>query len=413
MNKKNYLVSILITVTALFCSRFDDVTSVGKEVVRDIDPSLVNFDENFETVSLNKSTVSEKFSIPDLDCSESGVHVESFVAVGSDNGENATGYFEFRLNSDTRQKFIKSKSIKDIFIQFDLDSLSEKVENLNLFLADTLYKYKRSNIATDDTLRCGTLTTDSVSYRASFSLDSLIADSIFSICKDLKPCDTSSDKNQKKSCDSLNQPDILSFLLTNSDSSGVINIFRNARMVINVVQDSTAKKDSVKTLTSSFANYVVHEDKGSIDSLSSLPISSFASRRTAVFKTDLSSLWDIMSDDSGPVQYNEILSAAVRVWGTTIEKETDSLIVEGFISDKLYSSSTELDSLFRYSSVAKGESGDTLLLKSDRFIQKVLSNRPSMVYVYLRVNRFVNGIGIWDKVLWNEPELNVILTTLK
>jgi hypothetical protein len=120
-----------------------------------------------------------------------------------------------------------------------------------------------------------------------------------------------------------------------------------------------------------------------------------------------------MNDDSGPVQYNEILSAAVRVWGTTIEKETDSLIVEGFISDKLYSSSTELDSLFRYSSVAKGESGDTLLLKSDRFIQKVLSNRPSMVYVYLRVNRFVNGIGIWDKVLWNEPELNVILTTLK
>ncbi|MDO5575529.1 MAG: hypothetical protein Q4F84_00500, partial [Fibrobacter sp.] len=187
-------------------------------------------------------------------------------------------------------------------------------------------------------------------------------------------------------------------------------VSRTAKMVFNVVPDSS-EKDSVKTLSSSYANYIVNETFQYGDTFYEQPISSFASKRTAVFETDLTNLWKTMDDVSEPVQYSEILSVAAKLSGKSMREPVDSLRIQAIISDKYFCTIAELDSIFGYSTTVKGNSTE-LLFKSAKYIQKTLSNRPSKVYIYLRANRFENNIGIWDKILWNVPEVKVILTTL-
>lgn len=404
MNKKNYIVSILITVSAIFCSKIDDVTNVGKNLIRDIDPSMVNFEENFKPVAIN---VGENYSLPSGE-GQAAVHEENFVAVGTKDMESSTGYFEFALNSSVRRTFLKSKAIKSIYVQFDLDSITENIKNMNLYRVDTLLKLKRFNLYPSDTLNCGKILTDSSLGQIRFVLDSLTTDSIFSACKNVTYCDTSKDQNTQNGCDTLLPFKTVGFVLFSSDST-ITNVSRNAKMVFDVVPDSL-ENDSVKTLSSSYANYIVYETFQYEDTTFEQPISSFASKRTAVFETDLTNLWKTMDSVSGQIQYNEILSVGVKLSGNSKEEPIDSSRIQAIISDKYICTTSELDSLFEFSTTVRGDS--TLLFQAGRYIQKTLPTRPSKVYIYIRANRFENNIGIWDKILWNVPEVKVILTTL-
>ena len=115
-------VSILLSLIFLLsCSRFDETTSLGKDIIQDIDPLLTDVNQNFKT--LDSMIVLNSFSIPDQNDSYFGIHRAS-ISVGSKDNVSASGFVEFEANTDFLNKF--GMEATDIST-FKVDSISLQV----------------------------------------------------------------------------------------------------------------------------------------------------------------------------------------------------------------------------------------------------------------------------------------------
>jgi hypothetical protein len=158
-----------------------------------------------------------------------------------------------------------------------------------------------------------------------------------------------------------------------------------------------------------------------IDSISKIPVSAFATQRTAVFKLDISNLWKNLDS----IKSAQIISAGFSITPKAYKEVFDSsndeaakkLDVLYYLSDKLYdNNSTFHEQTLRrveksVSVDSTGNPSDTFILRNlEDIIHKLSSSRPSTVYLYLQLT---DKEYRWKEVLWNNPEFKAILTTLE
>ncbi len=401
----------------LFCSRFDDTTSLGKDIIQDIDPSLTDVNGNFK--SLDSMTVLSAFSIPDLKGSNNGIH-RSTISVGTMDNVTASGFVEYTANADILDKF--GIAVTDTST-FKIDSISMQVytykltdeniripEKLNLYLSintDSVFRTPLSRQLQVSSLYLSKDSTskDSTHYYGS-SNDTIIRKSIekfiSSIKTQLKICATDSCKNLLKN--------YLRFYLYSADSGSSVAHLSTAPTIR--IYSRNGLDNIMVSITPSYTNYVAIDNE--TDSTSKIPVSTIATKRTAVFKMDMSNLWKTMES----FKSFRILSAGFTVTPKTYKNIFDSLNVHYHLSDTLYDNTSAFQKQI-LRGVKKMVSIDSTGIPKERFVlrnledifQKLSFSRPSTLYLYLQISS--EKEYRWKEVLWNNPEFNATLTTLE
>ena len=146
-------------------------------------------------------------------------------------------------------------------------------------------------------------------------------------------------------------------------------------------------------------------------------MSSSASGRTAVFEVDISSLWDTM-DSTG---FEEILSAGFLIQPASyknLEGKDSVLSIRHYLSDNLVNDGLILDSLLGKRGInvdttldSSGNIVDTVTLPVEKFLQNLITTRPSTVYFYIELSQVTDMR--WEEVVWNKPRFRAVITTLK
>jgi hypothetical protein len=409
--------SLIALALLLSCSGLEDTTGLGRDIISSTNPSAVNIDQNFRTFSRNESIVTGFFSIPDENGTSFGIH-PGLIAAGSKDGYITSGYTEFTIDKNAGARFELGDEPVSISLTFDtLDYGTVAFKNLKLSLYQCAQdqKFSRSSITPEGKL-IGELAPDStVENRLSVEInDDKLVSEIFSACLALKECyDKCGDnKGCKDTCYDSLEAKTFSFCLYNEDDSSFIRLSQPL-MRITLTRDTSTITDSIKP---SYFNYVAQDEN--IDEQKALPVSSNVSGRTAVFKIDISSLWDTMSTSG----FDEILSAGFNIIPEThinFDKEKDTTFaVRHYISDNLIQDGSELDSLFfsrsfefKIEKDSKGRLKKKLILYADRHLQKYRSKRPSTVFLYLQISK--SSDMSWEKVIWKKPVFNAVLTTIK
>lgn len=360
------------------------------------------------------------FSIPDQNGSDFGIH-RSSISVGMKDNVTASGFVEYKANWDIINKF--GIEITDTAI-FEIDSISLQVytykdtdENAGIPIKLDLYScinadsISRTPLAGQSPITSLYLSKDSTHYYGSYN-DTTILDSIENFISSIKDqlinCPTDSCKNLLKT--------YLRFYLFSDDSNSVAHLSTEPTMKF------FARKglDSIRvSITPSYTNYVATDHN--IDSISKIPVSSFATQRTAVFKLDISNLWKNLE----LFKSFQILSAGFSITPNTYKNiyqdsnddKSQKLNVLYHLSDKLYDNNSEFHGQ-TLRSVEKSVSVDSIGAPTDVFVlrnledifQELSSSRPSTVYLYLQLS---SDEYKWKEVLWNNPEFKAILTTLE
>lgn len=404
----------------LFCSRFDDTTSLGKDIIQDIDPSLTDVNGNFK--SLDSMTVLSAFSIPDLKGSNNGIH-RSTISVGTMDNVTASGFVEYTANADILDKFGIAATDTSAF---KVDSISMQVytykrtgennripKKLNLYFIINADSISRTPLSTQLQVSTLYLSEDSTHY---FSEDSThyygsskdttirkhIEEFISSTKAQLKICATDSCKNLLKN--------YLRFYLYSADSGSSVAHLSTAPTIR--FYSRNGLDNIMVSITPSYTNYVAIDNE--TDSTSKIPVSTIATKRTAVFKMDMSNLWKTMES----FKSFRILSAGFTVTPKTYKNIFDSLNVHYHLSDTLYDNTSAFQKQI-LRGVKKMVSIDSTGIPKERFVlrnledifQKLSFSRPSTLYLYLQISS--EKEYRWKEVLWNNPEFNATLTTLE
>jgi len=402
----------------LFCSRFDETTGLGKDIIHDIDPSLTDVNQNFK--SLDSMIVVSAFSIPDQNGSNFGIH-RSSISVGTKDNVTASGFIEYEFNWDTLNKFgieitdtstFKIDSISlQVYTYKDTSEHAEIAKKLDLYACINADSISRTPLARQFPITSLYLSTDSTLYYGSSNSTTILAaieNFISSTKAQLNICATDSCKDLLKT--------YLRFYLFNDDSNTVAHLSTAPTMKF------FARKgpDSIRvSISPSYTNYVAIDHN--IDSIAKIPVSSFATQRIAVFKLDISNLWKSLDS----FKSFRILSAGFsitpkaykNVYNNSDDETLNKLNVIYYLSDKLYEDNSAFyeQTLRR---VEKSVSTDSTGSPNDKFVlrnledifQKLSSSRPSTVYLYLQLS---GNDYKWKEVLWNNPEFKAILTTLE
>lgn len=402
----------------LFCSRFDETTGLGKDIIQDIDPSLTDVNQNFK--SLDSMIVVSAFSIPDQNGSNFGIH-RSSISVGIKDNVTASGFVEYEVNWDTLNKF--GIEITDTST-LEIDSISLQVytyndtgenagipEKLDLYACIDADSISRTPVARQLPITSLYLSEDSTHYSGSSDNTTILGSVekfVSSIKEQIKICDTDSCKNLHKT--------YLRFYLFSDDSNSVAHLSTSPTMKF------FARKgpDSIRvSISPSYTNYVAIDHD--IDSVSKIPVSTFATQRIAVFKLDISNLWETLESFKSFQILSAGFSIAPKTYKNLYEDSDDETLqklnVLYHLSDKLYdNNSTFHGQILRR--VEKSVSTDSTGTPTDIFVlrnledifHKLSSSRPSTVYLYLQLSGEEHG---WKEVLWNNPEFKAILTTLE
>lgn len=166
MKKHVLYVSAVISVLSIAgCSKFEDTTSVGSDVLNDIDPSFLDNAKNYTPFDLDsRDIVASDFSIPVENDTNFGIHVpsvtnqkprEAYFPIGGKNGEVTTAYYEFETSFDNWNKVNGVDSLKQYFkvystvLQFDTANSGRADCNYNqkvhIFrVKDSTWKYNRN-----------------------------------------------------------------------------------------------------------------------------------------------------------------------------------------------------------------------------------------------------------------------------
>ncbi|MBN1601904.1 MAG: hypothetical protein JW915_09855 [Chitinispirillaceae bacterium] len=166
MKKHVLYVSAVISVLSIAgCSKFEDTTSVGSDVLNDIDPSFLDNAKNYTPFDLDsRDIVASDFSIPVENDTNFGIHVpsvtnqkprEAYFPIGGKNGEVTTAYYEFETSFDIWNKVNGVDSLKQYFkvystvLQFDTANSGRADCNYNqkvhIFrVKDSTWKYNRN-----------------------------------------------------------------------------------------------------------------------------------------------------------------------------------------------------------------------------------------------------------------------------
>ncbi|MBN1307598.1 MAG: hypothetical protein JXA18_06765, partial [Chitinispirillaceae bacterium] len=343
------------------------------------------------------------------------------------DGISVYGYTNFTFNRAFAEKFDSADIFDSIVFVYDtiVDTVRNSViadsgVNFRLFSCTDENKYTIPQPAADDDA-AGVLKkiSDDDPRFAATLLDAVLSDSIFKSCTTYKRCIIDADDDaEKQHCDSTFNAHF--FISLFSGDTGLTWFkFAPAMVIHSHRMKEIDGKDSMVARTDSLrglSGIVAHEADSLIASLSPLPLSTWLSQRTAVFKIDLARLWETMSSTG----FNELLSAAIvfehRQFIADGNDTTPTLFY--FLSDQLYSKvgdfDNEIDSINKYYSPViklKSPDSDTLVLPVDYHLQHYVKSRQQYFYLYLRIT----SADVYGKqeILWGAPRFKAVLTTIK
>lgn len=412
LKKISCSVTTLLLMFLLFCSRFDETTGLGKDIIRDIDPSLTEVNPNFR--SFNSLPVTSAFSTPDQNDSLFGIH-RSVISVGNKDNVSASGFVEFKFNSEILNAF-KTKAtdntsleIDSITLQFsnfkNTDKNSSLPVKLDLFACTDGDSTSRAPSSRQLPLASVYLNGDSTQYIGSTS-NQLIRDSVenivLSIKETIKACNS----------DTCVKPVYLRFYLFNDEPGSLAHLSASAtlKFYLRIGSDSI-----IANLKSNYTNFVAMDQN--IDSLSKIPVSSFATQRTAVFKLDISSLQDTLAS----LKTFRILSAGFSIApksykGFTNDTATQVRILYHlsdtlFDNNKVFLSGRVLRQMEMTVTVDTTQAPtDTFFLRNlEDILQKFSTGSQKTAYLYIQLSG--KDDYTWKEITWNNPEFKATLTT--
>jgi hypothetical protein len=165
MKKTLLITSTIISLLSLIgCSRFEDTTSVGSQLIQEADPSFLDFDKNLARLSLGTDIVTGIKSVPqDENDTNFGVHVSTVMPVGGKNGEISTAYYQFKPSINNWLSCRNIDTLADSTNIFSTELILYKADSLNsvcnynqevnlMFAEDSSYKYNRNQLKVESFL---------------------------------------------------------------------------------------------------------------------------------------------------------------------------------------------------------------------------------------------------------------------
>lgn len=386
-----------------FCSKLGESTDLGSGVIDSGDPGKTSIDNYFHPLLLDSTYCIERFSVPfpgDTGFGRHSIPNDSDLYIGAINNEYSAGYFEILIARDTSAAsffFIPRDTLSSLQCIFSRDDVPS-AGSFDLFVVDgrdeALSPDTSKKLATisfgDSSGKYDTVeifdTISANAFRRSFR------DSIFKACTTL-------------TTDSTRKMDTLRFAMIKTNGTidslkGTCNMVLTARRLLDSAhRDSTLK---VKAYASSNARIFVREN-GKADSLRALPISSFLSKRTAVFNFSIDSLWRSIGGERVMITAGFLL---------TNPTDDEPLLVRCILKPEILNDGIVLDSLFTTDgSDFKIKKNTVVFASYYTSLQKWYddASKPSNVYLYMR---YINKKNAFKTVsLDMKPYFKAMITT--
>ncbi|MCX7727310.1 MAG: hypothetical protein N2053_10740 [Chitinispirillaceae bacterium] len=408
--KKIVFIIALIVVSFILCSKLDTYTGVGSKIIEDTDKSLLDFSGRFFPLIFDSSQiVLEDGSLPDTTGRRFG-YLSDYLIVGSRADVYYYGVSNFVFLYKDIKKRLLSTIVKDtldsiaIVYNIQLDTIIgttiANTTNLSLILCDTSTIQRLPEDATSKYNKAGvewTITSDSMLIGK--ISDSILVDSIFSLCK--HPFTDSSDTGWRR------EINLSLFNLENNlmllDKNSYLLIYTRSH------KDGKSRVDTIYSYSFSMAS----EKNSLIEELKLKRVSSIPAKRTTVFKMDFSRLWDTLETAST----NEILSASLVIGIDTISEINRDTVVFAvcFVADSLYKDakdlSYQLDTLYKYhiEYVKIDPSKDSLVFfPIHKQLQYYKQKKSDILYVYIQLLRVKNRENY--SIYWKKPSIKILLT---
>jgi hypothetical protein len=395
-----FAVFILWTLLFSFCSKLGESTNLGGSIIDSVDAGKTDIDKHFHGLMLDSSYFQERFSVPRPGDTGFGYHNVSSgnMFLGKANSEHSAGYIEVAFLRDSLAStrfFIGNDTLKSLKMIFACDSAlqTQKFELFSVGKKEMALTPDQSHMldtisfkARGDTSQLDTIELFDALNTASFK--HLFCDSIF------KACSTST-------TDTLKRRDTLRFAVV-SQNDGIVQLRGSCALLMSARRPGTDTTLRSKIFAASQAWYVVAEDNGIAESLKDKPVSSFASKRTAVYKYRVDSLWGSMG------KQGVLLSAGFLI----PNKTKDTLNVQCIVRPSVERDGTLLDSVFTKQSsiitiIDSTAAGFASVLGA---LQEMYNDGSKPAYVYLYV-RYTNNTSVWKTVTLNmKPSFKAMIT---
>jgi hypothetical protein len=412
------VITVVVTVTISFlfftCSGLDTYTNAGSDIVKMYDSTLVKFESNFNPILFDTSIVTDVHSIPAKDAGSGFGYHGGNLAAGTDGQFQLYGSTRFTVSRSFAANFDASRKFDSITFVYDTIGDSAHKCEFDRSFEVTLYKTtlkKQYYLSTTDTagLSLCVLNNNVSDSSARFTGkldDSLLQDSIFSVCRLLDSCLEDGD------CDSTIDT---SFYVALFNRNNNIIWFNYAPVM--VIHSTDTTNDTAIYYADTIVGsslYMANESDSLKTVLEKLPVSTYLSRRTAVFKLDFSSFWDSLEQSD----FHEILSAAIVLETDTICTEypdSTSSIIPLFTNEIISDGRTVTErfdsayaTYFSYIDTVHA-SADTLTIYITRHLQTNLSDKPKYFFLYLQIES--SKVLKQHEIYWKKPQIKAVLTT--
>jgi hypothetical protein len=410
------LLSLTIALCGMFfCSSFDDTTDLGNNIINATYPGKMDILKHFREYEMDTGSLMSSFSVPAEEDTGFGVHgsMTSHIVVGTQGNESAYGFVLFRTDTSTavtKRAYSTIDTVISVAILFARDSLKSGGRIAVL--------PSRNHPSASDTGGAGfdTLTfthdTAHVNVRDTAVLTGAqLKDSIVFAC-------TTANQTVAKSL-----PLDFGFILKNLDPAG--RIFINGIPTLEIIyknkNDTTTRKIDVGAHETFY--YTFETDNAASQGM---PVLSYASTRTAVFKYDMTKLWRKADSALTDTMRAEVVSAAFTIKNP--DKAIDTFGVRLLVWHELLHDGLKLDTLFadkgHSDSIPSYSVGATIpgtaitqvdvraaLRAYEQGIPAKRGARPPALYLYIRYSE--DAAQVWKKsdawTVGNAPLLNAVI----
>ncbi len=392
--KKLLLSALILSCVWIFsCTDLSGSTSLGQDIVNDVDPNRTDFLKNF-SFSDSAKPIAE-FSLAAPNDTVIGYNSESSGTIksGSTPNREARGMVAFII--DTNYLINHSKdTVKSILLQFSSDDSVSKIPD-----SLVIYDYNRFPLTNTDSL---TITKAVATLNRSY--DSTSKNWLFKGYLNSTSSDIASFSSSLRAVpkDTL----FLRYLIINYKNTYTDTIFRLnsvAKMTIQFKRDTLF----TETISSKYSNSVVFDKSTKADSLSKQPITSSETGRKAVFAFDMTKLWNSMDTSKG---FNKIHSATLTIKDSILPgfDTTKTIPFRYYISPILFTDANELrDSISKSGTSSEMGTADSIALPAVKFIRNYFSSKPKTLYLYINNS---NNNTARQETLWLKPSLTAVFT---
>jgi hypothetical protein len=387
--KKILLSSLVLGCAGIIsCTDLSGSSSLGQDIVNNVDPNRTNFENSFLFSDTAKSTAA--ISIASPNDTSLGFEVDTII-VGETSDREARGSVLFSFDASFKKTHIKDTLIS-ITLKFESLALDTTIkvypESLQIYDGNTNPLTSQASLESVKTVAQSDSSYDSTNEKIVYrglvndvSLQSSIAD-VF------------------KSADETTS--YFRFLITQKDT--FFNLSPEATMTFEFKRNTSTVKDSI---TSTYSYFVIFEKSALKAQRDTVPMTSSETGRRAVFTLDMEQLWKSMTKEAG---FTEILSASISISNSMIPGGDTSTVIpfRYYMSTILFSDVNTLrDSMENSGISASVDKSDTVSVHAERFLRRVTSSMPSKMYLYIS-NRYGNTIQ--QETTWIEPTITAVFT---